>query len=368
MSIIKNNKGIGIPIVLGIVTFVLALVTTLYAVTINQAILIKKGLESTELFANNAHHLTSASSIIENDPSILDDALKRNALSNMLNITMTQPSGQDYWILTHNDSNMPLVSYIQYIPPGSGGFIEFDEFLSNPDNFTPGMLGLYATPENLHISAVAAFYNEFISYYNYNPTITTSFADILAHAELAGTSNIIYKSGNYTLLAAEATLPRNQILVINGTFTINRNFNGIAIVRDSVIVSGTNRQINGAIYAGGSWSGSNQNRYGTQTPTFLFADTITTGQGGNASGTNLYTFSNFLNFNSGGTFTGGLFTPIIDDTIRNNPRVTFQSLPGVWLPLDLSDGIPIQLIIPFTGSGGGLGEGQLLSTYPRLLP
>ena len=37
MSIIKNKKGIGIPTVLGIVTFVIATVATLLTVAVNQS-------------------------------------------------------------------------------------------------------------------------------------------------------------------------------------------------------------------------------------------------------------------------------------------------------------------------------------------
>lgn len=362
MHLIKNKKGIGIAAVLGIVTFVLALTTTLFAVTVNQATMIKTNAENLALVANHTHDITSAIKIIEDDPTILDDLIKRTALSNLLNITFIQPSGMDYWTLTNNDSNLFLTSYIQYIPPGSGGFIEFDDFLSNPANFEPGMLGKYAIPENLHISAVTAYYNEYIAYNNFNPIITTSFSDIMNHA--AGSYPLIdYRPSNASINAT--TITRNRILVVNGSLTINGNFNGIAIVRDNVTISGNNRQINGAIYAGGTWLGANQTKYGTSTPTFLFAHSITTGGGGNSTGNNIYTFSNFLTFNSGGNYVGGLFTPIIDDTIRNNPKVTFQSIPQTWLPLDLTDGIPISLIIPFTGSGGSLGDGQLLSTYPR---
>ena len=34
-------------------------------------------------------------------------------------------------------------------------------------------------------------------------------------------------------------------------------------------------------------------------------------------------------------------------------------------PLTLSDGTPLNLFIEISGTGGDLGDGQLLSTYPR---
>ena len=52
MSIIKNKKGIGIPTVLGIVTFVIATVATLLTVAVNQSKLIDRSIESTEAYAN----------------------------------------------------------------------------------------------------------------------------------------------------------------------------------------------------------------------------------------------------------------------------------------------------------------------------
>jgi hypothetical protein len=46
MDLVNNNKGIGIAAVLGIVTFVLALTTTLFAVSVNQATMIKTNAEN----------------------------------------------------------------------------------------------------------------------------------------------------------------------------------------------------------------------------------------------------------------------------------------------------------------------------------
>lgn len=161
MHLIKNKNGVGIAAVIGIVTFVLALTTTLFGVTVNQATMIKKSAENAEIYEKNAQYLTSAIRIIENDPSILDDALKISALSSLLEITIEQPLGQNYWILQNNDIVMPLTSYIQYIPPGSGGDFLFNEFLS--DVLTPAVNeNDYSIPQDFNIMAASAFYNEFV--------------------------------------------------------------------------------------------------------------------------------------------------------------------------------------------------------------
>ncbi|MEF3693239.1 MAG: hypothetical protein V3569_03565, partial [Acholeplasmataceae bacterium] len=94
---------------------------------------------------------------------------------------------------------------------------------------------------------------------------------------------------------------------------------------------------------------------------FIFADTFNTGDP-LSSATSLYTFTNFLTFDSNKIYVGGLFTPIIDDALRNNSNVVFQH---ITTTLTLNDGVPLSLLILISGSGGNVGEGQLLSTYPR---
>jgi len=367
MELIHNKKGIGIAAVLGIVTFVLALVSTLFAVTVNQATMIKKSQDNIELTANYTHNLISASAIIENDPTILEDALKRTALSNLLNITFEKPVDFDYWILKNNDLDQGLTSYISYLPPGSGGYVEFDGLLISATDFENLVLGIYSIPHDFHISAASAFYNEFFfNLTGINPALST-FVDIMTHANLNQSNpKIHYQNSNYKI-SSNTVIPSDEILVVNGSLEINRNFNGIAIVRDSVTVTRNGVFINGSIYSGGAFIGTNNTNYAYSKNSFIFADSFTTG--GAQSGTNdpnptytLYTFSNALQFNSNKSFTGGFFTDIANDINVKNALITFRPL---VTPLTLNDGVPLNLFIEISGSGGSLGEGQLLSTYPR---
>lgn len=368
MIILKSKQGIGIAYVIGIVTFVLALVTTLFAVTINQAILIKKSADNAELYANNVYQLTSAGSIINDDPTILADSQKLAALSTLLDLTIVQPLGKDYWQLTNNDLEMPLTSYLKFIPPGSGGFIEFDDLLISED-FENLVLGIYSIPHDFHIEAVSAFYNEFF----YNLTVTnparSTFQEIMVHAAAnkAAYPQIIYKPDNFAI-NTNTIIPTNQILVVNGTLSIRADFNGIAIVRDSITVYENDISINGAFYAGGSFiSYGNNTTYAYSKNSFIFANSFTTG--GAQSGTNdpnptykLYSFSNALNINSNKSFTGGFFTDIVNDINVKNALITFSHLTN---PMTLADGVPLNLFIEFTGEGRTLGDGQVLSTFPR---
>ena len=371
MSILKNKKGLGIATVIGIVTFVLALVTTLFIVTVNQATLIKKSQDNLELVSNYTDNLISASSIIENDPSILDDSIKRAALSSLLNITMEQAIGYDYWILKNNDLEKGLTSYLTYLPPGSGGFVELVDFLISETDLKNSVPGIYSIPHDFHISAASAFYNEFIfDLTGVNPAVST-FADIMTHAAAnKDNSKIIYykpePSKTYTInpnTFPTDTIPTDTILVVDGSITVNSNFNGIVFARDNITVNKPNGlSMDGSFYVGGSFIGHNNTQYASEKNSFIFADSFSSG--GAQSGTNdpintLYTFSNALTFNSNGSFTGGFFTDIQNDINVKNTSIKYRALTNPF------DGVPLNLFIEIPGTGGSVGEGQILSTYPR---
>jgi hypothetical protein len=145
-------------------------------------------------------------------------------------------------------------------------------------------------------------------------------------------------------------------------------FNGIAIVNGNITIYGNNQYINGSFYANGAFSSNGNNtKYAFYRNTFIFADSFATGSGsaetdGNNPTYSLYSFSNALSFESNKIFTGGFFTDIVNDINIQNPKITFRHLTN---PLTLADGVPLNLFIEFTGEGGTLGDGQILSTFPR---
>ena len=325
--------------------------------------MIKKSADYTELYTNNSQYIISAIDMIENDPTILDEPLKINALSALLDVSITQPVGQNYWMISNNNVDLSLTSYIQYIPPGTGGDFLLDDFLT--DTLTPAVIvNDYIIPEDFHIMAVSAYYNEYIAHYSLNPTITTGFADIMTHAatnESSFPTKIQYEPFPYQINKNNGYLS-NGLLIVNNDLDITLDFNGIAIVNGNVTISKNNLLIDGAIFASGSITAANGIEYGTLRPTFLYADSVITG-GGASYADNLYTFSNALVVPNNQIFSGGFFS---FTTIIYKPTILFAPITEV---LTIDSGMPLNLYVQFTGvsggGGGAIGEGQLLSTYPR---
>ena len=365
MSLVNNKKAIGLPFVLGIITFVLALVATLFSVAVNQAQMITKSQRNLENYENNVHSILTAIEIIKDDSAILTDPSKRSVLSEMLQISIS--SQGSYWVIQNGtEIENPLTSYLEIT---SGESVTTQIFVQNEiqkliDSKTSSVI---TTPQDVYLSSVTNFYNDFIGV-NAITASSNAFVDINQDSEnrtpyrirsglLIGapdeSSNIYLREGSLTILGS-FTMPNNKILIVTGDLIISQlfSFTGTAIVTGKVVAKNFS-SISGVIYTplfeyGRATLGTSNN------PLFIFTNTFTSTDNGFRDNPNLYLFTNTATAPKNGLkVIGGIFSPDpnlvkfqISPTI--NPNIDYEDLPEVL----------------FDSAGSGTGT-VIINTYPR---
>jgi len=364
MSLVNNKKAIGLPFVLGIVTFVLALVATLFSVTVNQAQMITKNQRNLEIYENNVHSIITATNIIKNDNSIILDSSKRTVLSELFQISIL--SQGSYWVLQNiNGTENPLTSYLEI---SSGDSLTTPVFVENEiqkliDSNTSSVI---TTPQNVYLSSVANFYNDFVGDNVITPSSST-FTDINQDSENRTpylitqtlstapnqSSNIYLRKGSLQI-TGNFTMPNNKILIVTGDLIINQDqsFSGTAIVSGEVVANRSST-ITGVIYTplfqyGRATLGTSSN------PLVIFTNIFTSTANGNRSNPYLYLFTNTATAPSNGLVViGSIFSP--DPNLVNfsvtptiNPNIDYEDLPEML----------------FESSGTGSGT-VIINTYPR---
>ena len=365
MSLVNNKKAIGLPFVLGIITFVLALVATLFSVAVNQAQMITKSQRNLENYENNVHSILTAIEIIKDDSAILTDRSKRSLLGEMLQISIS--SQGSYWVFQNGvEVENPLTSYLEIT---SGDSVTTPIFVQNEiqeliDSNTSSVI---TTPQDVYLNSVTNFYNDFIGA-NAITASSNAFVDInqdsenrtpyrITHTPLytapIQASNIYLRKGSLTI-SGSFSMPNNKILIVTGDLIISqyRSFTGTAIVTGKVVAKKFS-SISGVIYTplfeyGRATLGTLRN------PLFIFTNTFTSTDNGFRGNPNLYLFTNTATApNNGLTVIGSIFSP--DPNLVN-----FQITPRINRYIDYED-LPEVL---FDSAGSGTGT-VIINTYPR---
>lgn len=372
MDFVSNKKAIGLPFVLGIITFVLTLVATLFSVAVNQAQMITKSQRNLENYENNVHSILTAIEIIKDDSAILTDPSKRSLLGEMLQISIS--SQGSYWVFQNGvEVENPLTSYLEIT---SGDSVTTPIFVQNEiqeliDSNTSSVI---TTPQDVYLDSVTNFYNDFIGV-NAITASSNAFVDINQDSEnrtpylITQTtlstapdqaSNIYLRKGSLTI-SGSFSMPNNKILIVTGDLIIDQNhsFTGTAIVTGKVaIVTGKGNPngysiISGVIYTplfeyGRATLGTSSN------PLFIFTNTFTSTDNGNRNNPNLYLFTNTATAPSNGLIViGSIFSP--DPNLVN-----FQITPTINHNIDYED-LPEVL---FDSAESGTGT-VIINTYPR---
>jgi hypothetical protein len=363
MSLVNNKKAIGLPFVLGIITFVLALVATLFSVAVNQAQMITKSQRNLENYENNVHSILTAMDIIKDDSTILTDSSKRPLLSEMLHISIT--SQGSYWIFQNEIGiENPLTSYLEIT---SSNTVTTRIFVENEIKELNGSNSVITTPQDVYLNSVTNFYNDFIGA-NAITASSNAFVDINQDSEnrtpyrITDTplytapnrsSNIYLRKGSLTI-SGSFSMPNNKILIVTGDLIISQywSFTGTAIVTGKVVAKKFSR-ISGVIYTplfeyGRATLGTSSN------PLFIFTNTFTSTDNGFRGNSNLYLFTNTATAPKNGLkVIGSIFSP--DPNLVN-----FQITPRINRYIDYED-LPEVL---FDSAGSGTGT-VIINTYPR---
>jgi len=379
MSILKTKKGIGIPTVLGIVTFVIATVATLLTVAVNQSKLIDRSIESSEAYANAVQDVDATLKIIARDQNL--DPAYLDALELYMGVTIQPYVGSLYMISSMVTSSRTVVGYIS----SSADIISiYDDLLSN----TTTILGPNSdiTPTSLLASYLPIFMNSELpgvaypdTFANFDAIVdyirqlalsnngfTRRFPSFLQNQVNPTVNSNLYIEGSVVLTKnKDLTVNPGYLLVINGNLTTNENsiISGNIVVNGTVTIIGKGNSVEsllGTLYVDGNVTTGKSIQLGTNIrPTFIFSEGNIT-FGNTVVGVGYFVSDNFT-ANQGNVYiTGGVY-------------VTYNaSLPssGIATQTDLNETLlydyAIPQIIVVEDEAPLPGESNFVYTFPKL--
>ena len=293
MHISNNKKGIGIPIVLGIVTFVIATVATLLTVVVNQSKIIDKSIESTEAYANAVQSVDATLKIIARDRNL--DSAYLDALELYMGVSIEAYGNSLYMISSMVTTSKAVTGYIT----GSlGGISIYDELFSSTVLDPTSEFSEFITPTTLLASYLPTFMDTELPGIAY-PDEFLTFDSIVGYIETLANSRLGYipipnlnnlqsgtpvtghwfVSGNVNMAnGANLEVRPGYLLVIKGSLIMNNNsaIVGNVVVRGNVEIRSNNnnntQRINGTIYAKGTVSSTRKIVIGDSRPAFVFSE------------------------------------------------------------------------------------------------
>ena len=328
MSIIKNKKGIGIPTVLGIVTFVIATVATLLTVAVNQSKLIDRSIESTEAYANSVQAVDATLKIIARDQNL--DPAYLDALELYMGVSI-EPYGANLYIISSMvTTSKSVTSYLTGSATQNSLYDELFSFTGTEPDF---ILSPLITPEALLGSYLPTYMETNFPWITPQTEFTTlnSIATYIKNLalnhngfEYKDDSDLEtqydptawwhwYVNGSVTIPKNKnLTVPDNRLLVIQGNLVMNDNsiITGNVFVNGSLTINGkvnTVQSIRGTLYVDGNVTTSRPLSLGTEDrPTFIFA-TGNISFSSSVTGVGYFLCQDFTATKSSADITGGVY-------------------------------------------------------------
>ncbi|BCR35575.1 hypothetical protein [Mariniplasma anaerobium] len=299
MNLFKNKKAIGLPMVLGIIVFVIGITTALMSFIMFQSSLVQIDIDQTEDYQNAVTSVNAAVQIIAREENLETDFLQ--SLETYFNVDITAMNSGVYSITSMIDTSNQVISYMT----GSAGNSNIvDSLFSKTGGETDFSLSPLITPTTM----ISTFLPDYIS--QSFPWITpetgfTSFGQLMDYVEDLAKANSgfqykkpkdledqwnptawwnWYVDGDVDIDKEKRgpiknlTVPEGQILFINGDLTMNEGstiYGNVVINGDLKIKDKGNsiQSVLGTIYVNGDVEIEGNLLLGTiEHPTFIFAE------------------------------------------------------------------------------------------------
>jgi hypothetical protein len=377
MRISKNKKGIGIPTVLGIVTFVIATVATLLTVAVNQSKIIDKSIESTEAYANAVQSVDATLKIIARDQNL--DPAYLDALELYMGVTIEAYGTSLYMISSMVTTSKAVTGYITGSANATSTYDELFAFTGQEPTF---VLSEFITPTTLLASYLPTFMDtelpgiaypdEFLTfdsiisyikslalasngYISKTPTSLQNSPTVTGHWYINGSVNIPNDKN--------LTIPEGYLLFIDGNLTMNRKSSiiGNVVVDGKVTIKSNNtsntQYIKGTIYAKGDVYSKYKIVLGIEIrPAFVFSEANIEFTR-DLNGTGYFLCDTFKAQFSNANITGGVYTTVAEYLSHS---VTPQA--NLTESLFFNYGIPDAIAT----AGGDPGVIDFIYTFPKL--
>ncbi len=333
MKLLKNHQGMSLPLMLGIVTFVLAIVSTLLSYAVFQSQAIDVTVEASEAYINAVQKVDATVKIIVRDQNV--DPTYLSNLATYMGVTITTYSDDIWMVESSVVGSVPITSYITNAADQITTYTEVFDYMGTEPSFT-------LNPFINNTTLLEGFFPEFLD--TTFPSLTpqtefTNWASIITYARSLAPTYYSLKTattltnqskptvsghwiinGNLTL-SKSLTIPTGYLLIVDGNLTLSTSatITGNVIIDGSLTLSGSNRTFNlrGTFYIRDGiavqTTNSTVNLGTVSRPTFIFA-------GGNivlskeVSGYGYFISQGFTVFDGNGSYTlitGGVYSETV---------------------------------------------------------
>jgi len=294
LNIIKNNKGMSLPIILAISSFFIISVFILTTVVLYQAKAREADFNYQQEYSLAQSKINATVNAIVNNDDLSTDFL--NDLSNFLDVEITQYDSSTIMISSDLTSGRLVKSYLS---KNSEAISTTDEYFENTGFEDDFELNPLITPASLLNSYLDQYFEENFDGVSYVGGFTDIDSIVEYIGELADKSEgftkikakVLTKSKNPTVNGywyidgnlkmrdkRNLTIPEGYILVINGDLKMGEKstLKGNVIVNGDVTIDGNWRKyetVKATIYLSGSFYGSYRMNLGDEDrPTFIFSE------------------------------------------------------------------------------------------------
>ncbi len=177
MNILRNKKGMGLPMVLGITVFVIGLAATLMSYIVFQAKLVQIDIDQTEDYHNAVSDVSAVLNIISREQNL--DPLYLRQLETYFNITIENYNENVLIVTSMINENNQVISYMTGSIQEVSTIETIFEFTGTETNFD---LSPLVTPENLLSEYIPEYLENTFDFID-TETEFTSFDDIMAYIE-----------------------------------------------------------------------------------------------------------------------------------------------------------------------------------------
>jgi len=291
MKLLKNHQGMSLPLMLGIVTFVLAIVSTLLSYAVFQSQAIDVTVEASEAYINAVQKVDATVKIIVRDQNV--DPTYLSNLATYMGVTITTYSDDIWMVESSVVGSVPITSYITNAADQITTYTEVFDYMGTEPSFT-------LNPFINNTTLLEGFFPEFLD--TTFPALTpqtefTNWASIITYARSLAPTYYSLKTattltnqskptvsghwiinGNLTL-SKSLTIPTGYLLIVDGNLTLSTSatITGNVVIDGSLNLSGTNKVFNlrGTFYVRDdvyvSSLSSTVNLGTIDRPTFIFA-------------------------------------------------------------------------------------------------
>lgn|GEM_PF-487370 len=404
MKTLLKKDGFSFITMLGIISLVMIIVTSVFVYVVNSAMLVETGITNEVEYYDSYNKVDAALSIIvreENtDPSFLQ------GIESYLGVSINDVGNGVYEISDQYGQSKEVVSYFS-ASTGSGGGGSEEELLPTYDSFlqymgtesgfslnsminTESMLSNYIVDlknDQFPLASAPdpyATFSDSMSYFQY--LVTQGYFVSRTPAQLTGQPNptvdgFWYIDGDVTIADKyDLTIEDGYILVVNGNLTIGQRsvLSGTMIVNGDVTIDGSSRRyetVEATIYCSGSFLADADLYLGSRSrPTFIFAmQNISIG-----SNTDNYGYFLSNNFILNGTYSidiiGGIYatnSAQYPSGLTDNPYLTSTSLPDYMITrnityIPLSGLFTYDSVFQYTGMESGFTLNPLITPETML--